>query len=139
MQHRLQGTYRDVRRSLRQALVEKSLSLMTMSKRAPTTSTSKTLAQGSIARQHIVPARGVAKTGGKFEALLRECVVAAWRGFHAGAFAAVQALRFHNLTSGPFVPSTGSVLGTATCGIVFSALACASLLGRTRSIGGPGG
>ena len=45
----------------------------------------------------------------------------------------------HSRTSGPFAPITGSVLGTATSGIVFIALAWASGDGRTRSIGGPGG
>ena len=54
----------------------------------------------------------------------------AWRG---------RLYDFHNLTSGPSLPITGSVFGSATIGIVFSAFACASGVGRTRSIGGPGG
>src|SRR5882757_4047713 len=47
--------------------------------------------------------------------------------------------RFHSLTSPPCSPSTGSLFGTFTSGIVFSALAWFSGVGRVICIGGPGG
>ena len=47
--------------------------------------------------------------------------------------------RFHSFTSGPSAPMTGSVFGSFTCGIVFSALAWFSGVARVTCIGGPGG
>lgn len=47
--------------------------------------------------------------------------------------------RFHNLTSGPSSPRTGSVFGSFTSGIVFNAFAWFCGVGRVICIGGPGG
>ena len=48
-------------------------------------------------------------------------------------------VRFHSLTSGPSSPRTGSVFGSFTSGIVFSAFAWFSGVGRVICICGPGG
>ena len=47
--------------------------------------------------------------------------------------------RFHNRSNGPWTPRTGSVFGNFTSGIVFSAFAWFSGVGRVICICGPGG
>ena len=57
--------------------------------------------------------------------------------FKNAAITSIQ--RFQSRTSGPSLPFTGSVSGTATSGIVFKALAWFSGVGRVICIAGPGG
>ena len=47
--------------------------------------------------------------------------------------------RVHSRTNGPSLPLTGSLFGSGTAGIVFSALAWFSGVGRVICIFGPGG